>query len=81
MIFEDFQPQPSPVTQLLESYGYEVRLLTAGWRSPLLYPATARADERRGFYSFNFLATRDPERIKRAQEAGWRCLRQTVSKL
>lgn len=78
IIFEDFQSQPSPVTLLLESFGYEVRLLTAGWRRPRLYPATVEAEERRGFYSFNFLATCDPERFRRVQQAGWNCLRQTV---
>ena len=77
IVFEDFQPQPSPVTLLLESAGYMVFHLYPGWRKPWLVTIEECETLRRGAHSaWNFLATNDPERARaRFKEAGWKSLR------
>jgi FkbM family methyltransferase len=77
IVFEDFQPQPSPVTLLLESAGYTVLYLYSGWRKPWLVTIEeCETWERRAHSEPNFLATTDPERAHaRFKEAGWKSLR------
>jgi FkbM family methyltransferase len=77
IIFEDFQPQPSPVTMRLQAAGYIVFSLFTAWRKPALLSfeqLAARQSEE--FPQVNFLATCEPARArKRFEGAGWKCLR------
>jgi FkbM family methyltransferase len=43
IIFEDFSPQPSPVTLLLQQAGYEVLALLPTWRKHLAQTSAAHA--------------------------------------
>jgi FkbM family methyltransferase len=71
IIFEDFYPQPSPVTLRLQAAGYEVFALSQAWHKPVLLPLKLSYES-----LANFLATRDPDRARaRFESAGWRCLR------
>ena len=70
-VFEDFYPQPSPVTVRLQAAGYEVFAPSPAWRRPILLPLQLSDKS-----LINFLATRDPDRARARFEAdGWRCLR------
>ena len=77
IVFEDFQPQPSPATLLLESSGYHVFYLYPAWRRPKLVPV--RESQRwieRATFEPNFLATCAPVRAKdRFRTGTWKCLR------
>ena len=71
IIFEDFYPQPSPVTLRLQAARYEVFALSPAWHRPILVPLQLSDKS-----LINFLATRDPDRARARFEAdGWRCLR------
>src|SRR6266850_2671185 len=73
IIFEDFNPQPSPVTQLLERHGYHVFELADSWVKPRLRPVK-NAHGKAPDFSFNFLGTRDPSRaVRRFRAPGWFC--------
>jgi len=68
LLFEDYHPQPSESTRLLESAGFTVFALHARWRGPALLPCGASP-------SNNYLATRLPERAHaRFRRPGWKCL-------
>ena len=77
LLFEDFQPQPSPVTRFLWSAGYTVFYLHPGWRKP----KAVRIEEAgkwlvRRNSEPNFLATFNPRRAElRFQAGGWMILR------
>jgi len=74
IIFEDFCPMMSPVALLLQAHHYRVFALVAGWWKPMLTEASEGARRQKGF-SFNYLATLDPERAqKRFKAGGWHCL-------
>lgn len=74
IVFEDYFPQPSPVTVLLQAAGYAVFHLAAAWRGPVLYDLRARQDRARE--APNLLATLEPERaLARLHDPGWKCLR------
>ena len=74
IIFEDFSPMMSPVALLLQRHQYTVFALVASWWKPSLMEAREGARQQRGF-SFNYLATLDPERAqKRFKAGGWQCL-------
>lgn len=74
IIFEDFSPMMSPVALFLQRHQYTVFALVATWWKPLLMEAREGARQERGF-SFNYLATLDPERAqKRFKAGGWQCL-------
>jgi FkbM family methyltransferase len=77
VLFEDFGRQPSPVTLRLESAGYTVFYVYAGWSRPVLVPlAESKEWRRRAKSEPNFLATTAPERAEaRFRERGWKCLR------
>jgi len=75
ILFEEHAPYPSPVTDLLSSYGYEVRSLRKGLLGPRLLPAGANHFDL-SFELPNYLATRDPQRAtERLASLGWRALR------
>jgi FkbM family methyltransferase len=74
LIFEDLQPQSSPVAGMLEAAGYSVFALCAPWPKPCLIPRGDGARHR--FHTDNYLATLDPGRARaRFRWLGWRCLR------
>ena len=75
IVFEDFNPKPSPVTLLLVQHGFTLFELHETWLKPLLVPLNvARSASRPGFL-FNYLATLDPARaVARFRSAGWHCL-------
>jgi FkbM family methyltransferase len=77
IVFEDFQPQPSPVTRLLRGAGYSVFYLYPGWFSPKLVGVEESGPLLRQAHSEpNFLATANPQRaLARFQPAGWKSLR------
>lgn len=76
VIFEDFHTQPSLVTTMLEADGFTVFSLFSPWLKPGLLPVREFLRRPGGFFTHNFLATRNPERAqKRFASIGWRCLR------
>jgi FkbM family methyltransferase len=77
IIFEDYQPQPSPVRLCLEAAGYTVFSLIPGWHKPILLTLEERSKRPQGEHEpSNFLATRDPMQARaRFNGAGWKSLR------
>jgi FkbM family methyltransferase len=77
IVFEDFFPQPSPVTLCLQAAGYEVLALLQTWRKPMLLTLEQLSEWRRqGYDPPNFLATLDRDRARaRFDRPGWRCLK------
>lgn len=74
LIFEDFTDMPSPVGTFLQEHRYTLFQLTAAWWRPLLSEVRPGVKAPEGF-SFNYLATLEPERAKsKFQAGGWRCL-------
>jgi FkbM family methyltransferase len=75
IIFEDFNPKPSAVTNFLEQHGFTLFELHVGWLKPRLCPIAGNTPAGSPGFSFNYLATLDPQRaIKKFRPAGWRCL-------
>jgi FkbM family methyltransferase len=75
IIFEDFNPKPSPVTELLTHCGFTLFELRESWLKPRLAPIVSGDTAGRRGFAFNYLATLDPGRaIKRFRAPGWRCL-------
>ena len=77
IVFEDFHPQPSPVSGLLQAAGYTVFSLVPAWRKPILLTLEQHFERRPQEYQLtNFLGTREPDRTRaRFEGAGWKCLR------
>lgn len=74
VIFEDFNPMPSPVVRLLQNLGFSVFRLEAGWLRPSLQPLTVSPPTSPTFFH-NYLGTLDPDRaLRRFRSPGWRCL-------
>jgi FkbM family methyltransferase len=76
IVFEDFNPKPSPATDFLQQNGFTIFELHETWLKPRLTSLTAgnHTAPARKFYS-NYLATLDVARAtKRFRAAGWRCL-------
>jgi len=74
-VFESHEPYPSPVTNILEGYGYTVFRLVKEFRGPIL---TDSMDEihRSKWEPPNLVATSDPDRLRsRFATRGWSCLR------
>jgi FkbM family methyltransferase len=76
IIFEDFNPKPSTVTEFLNQHGFTIFELHENWWRPRLMPMeSGRALSPRKGFSYNYLATLDPERAKkRFERGGWQCL-------
>lgn len=75
ILFEDYLPYPSPVTELLASYGYDIRMVRKGLGGPRLRPA-GLGDFELAFELPNYLATLDLRRATdRFAAFGWRALR------
>ena len=77
IVFEDFHPQPSPVTGLLQAAGYTVFSLVPAWHRPNLLTLEQHSKRRLKEYELtNFLGTCEPDRARsRFEGAGWKCLR------
>ena len=76
VFFEDHEPIPTPVSELLASNGYRVFSLEQKFRGVSLGPADGPAQHWYSWAAPTYLATRDPERAeKRAGTSGWHCLR------
>jgi FkbM family methyltransferase len=74
IIFEDFNPKPSAVTELLTRHGFTLFELHEAWLKPRLASMVVGNALRRGF-GCNYLATLDaPRAAKRFHPPGWRCL-------
>jgi len=76
VIFEDFNPKPSRVTDFLSQHGFSFFELHETWLKPRLMPMElGRIATRLEGFAYNYLATLDPERAqKRFQSGGWQCL-------
>ena len=74
ILFEDFHPQPSAVTEVLQQNDYEVFRLADDWLRPVLLPLEVSLPSGKRD-THNFLATLDPIRSReRYRRIGWRCL-------
>jgi FkbM family methyltransferase len=75
IVFEEHEPPPTPVTELLEAHGYTVLSVRQGIAGPILCSA-AEARSRKLWDPPALLATNDPERAqRRLRRRGWRTLR------
>jgi FkbM family methyltransferase len=75
IIFEEHQRPPTPVTTLLESYGYTVLGVRQGLFGPIL-SSPADAYNRALWDPPALLGTADPARVRqRLKRRGWSCLR------
>ncbi len=74
LIFEDFEPQPNRLTDHLRAAGFTLFALLPRWIGPSLAPLNESWSAPPSF-SYNFLATLDPERaLRRFRPRGWYCL-------
>jgi FkbM family methyltransferase len=74
IVFEDFNPKPSPITTLLSKHGFALFELHEKWFKPCLIPLGSKNAPAKAF-SFNYLATLDaPRAIKRFRAPFWQCL-------
>lgn len=74
IVFEEHQPPPTPVIELLESHGYTVFGVRQGVAGPIL-SSPADAYSRQLWDPPALLATADPERVRaRLKRRGWVCL-------
>ena len=75
IVFEDFNPKPSPVTIFLEQHGFTLFELHDTWLKPRLAPLNVSLPVTRPGFSSNYLATLDaPRAVARFRSAGWHCL-------
>ena len=75
IVFEDFNPKPSPVTIFLEQHGFTLFELHDTWLKPRLVPLNVSLPVTRPSFSSNYLATLDaPRVVARFRSAGWHCL-------
>jgi FkbM family methyltransferase len=75
IVFEEHEPPPTPVTQLLEAHGYEVLSVRQGLTGPILC-APAEAHSKKLWDPPALLATSDPSRARgRLGRRGWVSLR------
>lgn len=73
IVFENHCGYPSPVTQLLEEYGYTIFRIWKGFWKPLLKPPTNNLVH--PWEPPNYLATKEPKRaIKHLKKRGWNSL-------
>jgi FkbM family methyltransferase len=75
IIFEDFNPKPSPVTEFLTQHGFTLFELHELWLRPRMVAMNSENGRTKGTFSSNYLATLDSKRAeKRFRAPGWRCL-------
>jgi FkbM family methyltransferase len=75
IVFEDFNPKPSPLTTFLEQHGFTLFELHDTWLKPRLVPLNVSLPVTRPGFSSNYLATLDAARaVARFRPVGWRCL-------
>jgi hypothetical protein len=74
VVFEEHDPLPSPVSDSLQSAGFQLYGVAETWRGPRLV-APEELDPQSQWEAPNFLATRDPEVQRLVRPDGWRCLR------
>ena len=76
ILFEDLGPQPGESARLLEEAGYTVVVMVTWLIGPRMHPLQRYVDGKvRGYFSFNYLATKDPDRAtSRMRWPGWRCM-------
>lgn len=75
ILFEDFNPKPSPVTVFLEQHGFKLFELHDTWLKPRLMPMNVSLPANLRGFSSNYLATLDAARaVARFRSAGWHCL-------
>jgi len=75
IIFEDFNPKPSAVTEFLTRNGFTIFELHETWIKPSLTPMNLENVSCARSFSSNYLATLDAARaIKHFRSPGWRCL-------
>lgn len=75
IVFEEHEPPPTAVTDLLQSHGYTVLSVRQGLAGPILAPA-ADAHMRKLWDPPALLATTDPDRAReRLKRRGWNSLR------
>lgn len=73
IFFEEHQPLPSPVSELLEGAGFTILAIAERLLGPTLL---APGEEHRGWDAPTYLATREEARTRRLMASrGWRCLR------
>ncbi|MCW6037668.1 FkbM family methyltransferase [Spirulina subsalsa FACHB-351] len=73
--YEDHAGYPSPVSDYLEQFGYQIFRIWKGFQKPLLYPATY--SEIHPWEPPNYLATLAPKRAKeKLKPLGWSVLKQ-----
>jgi hypothetical protein len=78
-IFEEHAPYPTPVTTLLESYGYQVWRIDRQFWSPVLADPASPALP--SWLPTSYLATRNVDRVlRRLQAPGWQCLSHAARK-
>ena len=75
IVFEDFNSKPSPVTEFLVQHGFTIFELHDKLMKPILAPMDLSGAVSPPGFSFNYLATLDPERTRSKFTAGgWHCL-------
>lgn len=75
IVYEDHEPQPSAVTELLRAAGFEIFVLEERFWGPHADPDLLRA-RRLSYDAPSLLATRAIDEVhKRLAPRGWRCLR------
>ncbi len=75
ILFEEHEPPPTPVTELLETHGYAVLSVRQGLTGPILC-APEEAHNRKLWDPPALLATSDPQRAReRLRRRGWVSLR------
>ncbi len=76
IVFEEFDPPPTPVTRLLESRGYAVFSLDQALRGPIVRDMAAAPGAHRSQDDPSYLASVDPARaLHRLRTRGWGILR------
>jgi FkbM family methyltransferase len=79
IVFEEFRSYPTPVTTLLEQFGYSAYQIGMTFWGPVLASAGAPVPGKRSWVARSMLATRDPERARRRlAPRGWQILRPKV---
>lgn len=80
IVFEEHEPPPTPVTELLESYGYAILGVRQGLAGPIV-SAPGEAYRRQMWDPPALLASTDPERARRRlKRRGWLCLRRGLGR-